>query len=83
MRGGACRVGKALAEKCARLVRQGKPANEINRFFPGHRPWFLAADTGVADICRVLTANALKKRIAQCGGYAIAPKNGTPFCIEE
>jgi hypothetical protein len=44
---------------------------------------FFAAGTGVAGICRVLTAYAPEKRIAPCGGEAIAPKNGTRFCIEE
>ena len=41
MRGGAFRVGKESMAKCARLVRQGKQANEINRFFPEHWPCFL------------------------------------------
>lgn len=41
MRGGAFRVGKALVVKCARLVREEKQGNEINRFFLRHRPCFL------------------------------------------
>jgi len=68
-------------------MRQIGAARETGKrnklFFSAPPAVFLAVGTGVAGIYRVLTVYAPEKRIAPCGGGAIAPKNGMLFCIEE
>ena len=75
--------GKGAAGEMRQIGAPGKTGKRNKPFSSPPSAVFFAAGTGVAGICRVLTLNAPEKRIAPCGGEAIAPKNGTPFCIEE